>query len=390
MVTVYRYWEHAIEIEWHADCDLAKEFLAAYFAPYFDIQDDGAHKAELVAHVNVHLSASMANLPDGLTVKPVPIDSSKGFLHCTGRIVPSTDGALVLLEPFGVLIGVEYLTRTINIWGPSAASLRIPLLRIIEDVILNEVQRHGAVVLHASAVVAGGRAMLLVGNKKAGKTTGLCRLLSGFDVAKLANDNVCVSWRNGRLTARGWPAFFKVSVATAAAVRELNRDLPSLRRSVLENDDALWEVYEKVALYPSQGAQRFSTVIEPEAEIGCLIFPAYRAEAGPAVLPISIDEVAAELPTFLQGVRNSNHSEWLGLNRVSEADVVHQLGGLVAHMRDAHTPIYRICWAQSLEELFGRIAELRPFHKGIRACLAAESVDNDWPALPETDLPLGG
>ncbi len=382
MIVSYSYWGHAVNVTC-ARCPQTLRFLEAYLRPYFDVSETvSTHKGAL--NVNVHVGEMHVTMPDFTLARQITIDASKGFLRCTGRVMQSGATTWILMQPFGVHIQVNHKLSTIDVWAESDSALRVPLLRIIEDWVLNEVQRSGGVVLHASAVTAGGRAFLLVGNKGAGKTTGLCRLLVHYDAAKMANDNVCISMLDGVPMARGWPAFFKVSAGTIASTLPLANDFPPAVHFLLDDDAALWNVYDKVALYPLQGADRFGAGVDPQARLAVIYFPSFRTDIAAGVTALELQGAAARLVPFLQGINNPNHCEWLGINPVDEAQVHVSLRKLAAALPKAEVAMYQVDWAPALEDLLARTAELRPFNHAIRRCAAPRMLDDGWPPLPES------
>jgi hypothetical protein len=381
MMVSYAYWGHVVRVTC-GDGPQTLRFLDAYLRPYFDIADAASPHAGAL-EVTVHIGESPPDAPDFTAAPSTMIDASKGFLHCTGQVVQAGATTWILMQPFGVRVQVHPERGAIDVWSDTDAALRVPMLRIIEDWVLNEVQRSGGVVLHASGVTAGGQAFLLVGNKGAGKTTGLCRLLGAYDAAKLANDNVCVAMMDGVLVARGWPAFFKVSAGTIAGTLPLADDFPPAVQPLLGDDAALWNVYEKVALYPAQGAERFGAWVDPQARLAVIYLPSFRTDVAPGVAAVDLQDAAALLLPFLQGIKNPNHRDWLGINPVDEADVQRSLGRLAAALAPAGVAMYRVDWAPAFEDLLVRTAELRPFNKAIRRCAAPHKADDGWPPLPD-------
>jgi len=382
MMVSYIYWGHAVNVTC-GDAPQTLRFLDAYLRPYFDVADaPSPHEGAL--EVAVYVGRSPPDAPDFTPAPSMVIDASKGFLRCTGQVVQSGTTTWILMQPFGVRVQVHPARGAIDVWADSDAALRVPMLRIIEDWVLNEVQRSGSVVLHASGVVADGRAFLLVGNKGAGKTTGLCRLLGAYDVDKLANDNVCIAMVDGVVVARGWPAFFKVSAGTIAGTPPLADDFPPAIQSLLADDAALWNVYEKVALYPVQGAQRFGARVEPQARLAVIYLPTFRTDVSPGVAAIELQDAAGRLSPFLLGTRNPNHCDWLGINPVDDAHVQRSLRTLAAALPASGVALYQVDWAPAFEDLLARTAELRPFNKAIRQCAASRKPDDGWPPLPDT------
>jgi hypothetical protein len=382
MDTVYAYLSHRVRIGWHADCHYTRAFLQAYLHPFFEVLDGAASPCDAL-QVDVFVGPAPPEAPPLDEAELFTIDTSKGFLHCTGRRATRDGLSWVRMEPSGALLRIDRPAGRITVWAASDPALAIPLLRVIEDWTLNEAQNHGAVVLHASAVASEGRAFLLVGNKKAGKTTGLCRLLEHFDADKIANDNVCLFRSDGRLCVRGWPAFFKVSVGTLACTLPLAGDFPQAARPFLDDDAALWEVYDKVALYPAQGAARFGATVQPDAQLAAIYFPTFRLDQPPSVDRIGAAEALVRLRECLQGLKNANHCEWLGLNPVDEAALLDTLQSLAAAMQPGEVGLYSVTWAPAFEDLLAGTAELRPHRKAIRRCRAAAKPPADeWPPLP--------
>jgi hypothetical protein len=260
--------------------------------------------------------------------------------------------------------------------------LRVPVLRVVEDLLTDRIQAGGGILIHASGVIADGRSVIAVGNKGAGKTSALCRWLHSFHVAKLANDNVCLELRDGLLLAHGWPAFFKVHVATVASVPELAGDFPAEHRDILDDHAALWDVYEKVALYPSQGAARFGADVDVQAPLAAIIMLRFGMDRAPGMERVDIDEVAGEMPVYLQGIQNPNHPPWLGIDPVRPETVRASLERVIDAVRVQDIPVYRLYWAPSLDDLLARVPELRATRKSLVACATAPRVADTYPPLP--------
>ncbi|MBL1097937.1 hypothetical protein [Streptomyces coffeae] len=140
------------------------------------------------------------------------------------------------------------------------------------------------VFLHAGMVAHGGSGALVLGAKRAGKTsTVLSALRSGHHF--VGNDDVSVH-ADGGWTGRGWPRRVSVRGDTFAAV-----GLPGDTDRVLHPS----EVRDAVGGRP----------LLAEARVGILVFPRFHTE--PEVVPLGPDEtldrlVANELPTPVKHV----------------------------------------------------------------------------------------
>jgi hypothetical protein len=361
-------------------------FLESYFDPYISVRKD-CSKHEPFAYVDIKIEAPPAEAPVNIAEGfEIDVDRSKAFLQCSGRYIDDGRIRWVLLIPSQAIVRVDKVTRKITVWGNSQNVLNVPVLRIIEDLFSSEIERSKGVFLHASGVIANGKAVVAIGNKGAGKTSILCRLLKNFNVMKLANDSIYLKAHKNNVLASGWPAFFKVEIATISSLCELAADFPEQHRDILHDNIALWEVYDKVALYPSQGARRFGKKISVEAPLGAIILPKFSMEISPGLRKISIDEVELELPKYLQGMFNSNHSDWLGLNIVDSQFVLKTLEDIIKLLKSLKVPIYQLNWCPSLDDFLGQVDELRGTQQSLLDCNSSLKKVDEYPPLPFIDL----
>jgi hypothetical protein len=353
-------------------------FLAAYFEPVIELAPVSNHAP--LATLNAEIGPRPKAASPTSNGVPIVVDGSRGFLKCDGLLVEESGIRWVELSPFDVLLRQQ--GSQIHLWAEDEASLRIPVLRVVEDLLLYEAQRRGAIILHASAVVVDGSAVLFVGNKGAGKTTAMIRSLEHFDAALLANDNVCMVPTNDGFLARAWPAFLKVEVGTAASTRALAATVPSLVRPWLADDSALWDIYEKVALYPSEVAARLGTRLHVEAPLGALVLPRFDPNQAPGLRLASADELA---DAYLQGVFNPNHPGWLGSQDGDQLPLREAMGAALTALRawitERDIPIYALNWAPALTDLLGRVPLLRAAHRYHR--LVGLESHGEGPPLPE-------
>jgi hypothetical protein len=367
---------------------LLEEFLKRYFVPYFRFEPASPAGSDggIFAALEVRIGPPPDGTPSFEGALAVDIDRSKGMLACTGGMVERDGTRWVLLRPFDVVARIRLRERQVTLWGRTEAALRIPSLRLIEDLTTEAVERAGGAFVHASAVVADGQAVLALGNKHSGKTSFLCRTLHGFAADKLANDNCCLTVSEGRVLATGWPCFLKIELGTVASLEELAGDFPAAHRHLLRNGAALWAHYEKIALFPGQGAERFGTAIVPQAPLGALVLPRFRRDAAPCLRPAELAEVAGDLSAYLQGSRNPNHPAWMGIEDAGAGRAEANLGR-VLRAAGPELPVYRLEWAPSLDDLLSDIPLLRPARKTLRQCLEAAGTADDWPPLPDPDRP---
>jgi hypothetical protein len=360
-------------------------FLTTYFTPYFQVESVDNHKlAAGVPTVSVrveHPPGSVVTLCDRGPL--IEVDNSHGFLRMTGSVhVDSTSKRRhVLLRPFGVLL-IETGPNQYELIGSDQERLKIPLLRMIEDISVSLIEAAGGVFVHACGVVCADRAILAIGHKRAGKTTILCRALSEFRVSKLANDNCVLCLSEKTLSAQGWPGFFKVDIATVVHHRQLAAYFPSDMTGALESAAALWDSRVKVPLFPREAVELFHTDIRPAAPVGAILFPSFSEEHAPALLRISTQKAADQVGEFLQGSENANHPNWLGRNAQSRAELAARLSG---YIREAGTSLgcYEISWCKSIDDLLTDVPDLRQHREALQMARAGGHV-----RPPHYQLPL--
>jgi hypothetical protein len=135
--------------------------------------------------------------------------------------------------------------------------------------------------LHAASLEAGGRAVLLVGPKGAGKTTLSLHFLRSGGWRMMANDRAFVGREAAAIVGRGMPTAVKVRPPTLAEFPELRRGLPAVDRPYLHAlgelvsarpGDAAPEAVE-LALSPAQVARQLGVERHGAAPLGAIVFP---------------------------------------------------------------------------------------------------------------------
>jgi hypothetical protein len=191
--------------------------------------------------------------------------------------------------------------------GPPAA--RVALMRVVRELAMVAALGAGAVLLHAGALVRGGAAVLLVGPKRAGKTTLLLRALAARGTAFMANDRVAV--RPAGLVARGMPSIVSIRPEVLAA---LDRVGPHLRARGYHHAVTMaearppteWRPGKGADLSPAQLCDVLGVAAAPAAPVRAVVFPAacpglgrvcLEPLPGPAALPRLLDNLFGGRPT---------------------------------------------------------------------------------------------
>jgi hypothetical protein len=196
------------------------------------------------------------------------------LVSCPGWIEP--DGTIVAADKeFGCYYQVQR-DRAEVISRPQDRQARIGLMRVVRELAMLHTLSQGKTLdLHAAAFVFRGRAILLAGDKNAGKTTLLAHALTSPHTALMANDRVIV---DAQLEARGVPTVVSVRAETEQAFPALGHRLP--RRAVLlykgelaPADFARASIEAPLVLSLAQLARQLNSRLEPAAPVGAILFP---------------------------------------------------------------------------------------------------------------------
>ncbi len=195
-----------------------------------------------------HTGSSATSLE---TVETFTLDGS----FCCLPAGPDTQGALELSD---AELGVTYRIDARNITVFSArrpSQARLALLRIVREIGTAHALVDGAAPVHAAALDLQGKGVLLVGDKRSGKTSLLLHLLRADGASLVANDRSLLDDIEGAWRVRG--------VATIAKLRpgvlELRPDLAArFRHAPLRYKWTLAECQDRSA------AEILGTARQPE------------------------------------------------------------------------------------------------------------------------------
>lgn len=164
--------------------------------------------------------------------------------------------------------------------GPGA---RVALMRVCRELAMVEAREAGALLVHCSGVVRDGRAVVISGPKRAGKTSLLLHALQAENAAFLANDRAAISLdERGDWTARGIPT---VVALRSATIRLFPALAERLRTSSYSHPQTIEEVRRAperqpwgaadngADLSPRQLCDLLGRPATPEATLSVLLFP---------------------------------------------------------------------------------------------------------------------
>ena len=108
-----------------------------------------------------------------------------------------------------------------------------------EHIITKKCISQGAVMLHAAAVERDGKVVLLIGNKRSGKTTTFFELCKNGGYRPLSVDKVLIDVQTKELRVYGVPTRLRVLAGTLSKYPELYSFIPDKYKNA--SDEVLWQ-----------------------------------------------------------------------------------------------------------------------------------------------------
>jgi hypothetical protein len=274
-------------------------WLREFLTPWFTLETarETGPRVRMVA--SAQRFAELAARQLQTATRPVPCFSlDSALVSYPGWSEP--DGTTVVADgEYGCYYRVQGAEVEI-VARPDDRVARIGLLRVVRELAtLDALAAPGMLDLHAAAFVTRGRAVLLVGGKRAGKTTLLAHVLASGQAALLANDRLMVEC--GSLRATGVPTIVPVREDTERRFPALGRGLP--RRAVLLHAGELalpeavaWAAGARLVISPTQFARQLGAATAASAPVGVIVFPEISSDESMwSLQPVARDEGSTRL-----------------------------------------------------------------------------------------------
>ena len=332
--------------------------------PFIAVRDN-APQAEPLLALALRAEPAAATWREVADGERVVVDTST-YVHLAsqGLRFPVEGGYVLRIDLTATYVFFDGSARRAVLYQPELDLLARDAARLIKSILIVLIEAHGGIQLHASGVTLDdGRAVLLLGDTRQGKTTLLLELLSGFRVQQLSCDAVVLLPDGERsVTVHGWPSPFSVSHGTLSDHPELAAFFPEDRRGV--RYDTLWREGRKSILTSAQVVTTFGRRIEPIAKrIAHVVVVRFRPEEPTGLRPLtSPAEFAGALRSLSLGTRDPIYYNWHGYVVADEAAIERNINLLTTRLL-ATVPVTVMTWAPSAASLFKRIPELGRAHE---------------------------
>lgn len=200
------------------------------------------------------------------------LDTRLEELPCT----MNADGAVTAYDSFFEVAFQRNTTISIadaESSGPGRRA-RGALMRAIREAAMDHVWCHGASILHGASFVVGDQAVLVMGDKEAGKTSLLCAALLGVPGASFLSNDRVVLYKSGQsIQARALPSIVSIRAGSAQVVPSLFAALSDTRENYLGAAVVETERPDRWILSPKQLSSLLGCSMKGEAEVTCCLFP---------------------------------------------------------------------------------------------------------------------
>ena len=203
---------------------------------------------------------------------------------------------------------ITLLTRV----GSVAA--RVPLVRTLRELAWQR-SCQKMMALHSSALVFAGQTFLILGPKKAGKTTLLSYLLNSTEANFLSNDWVMIERSHpGEVIARGVPTVIRVREGTQELISQLKLGLDTSSRFITHSNDEKSTLIlpspppgpaGEVFLSPAEFSRTLKSRPVASAPLGGLLFPVKRDDGSFRTRVLSHVEAMPRIRECLYGLPGS-------------------------------------------------------------------------------------
>ncbi|RLU99472.1 hypothetical protein CTZ27_14885 [Streptomyces griseocarneus] len=272
------------------------DWALRYFGPWWNATSAAPDAdAAVVADVNAgrvtEIARRVAERPHEETV----------YANSRMLVGRGDDGTVAAFQPDGKTAYRAEPGGPPHIYGCEDVPVALAAARLVREVVRGRLLADGWSILHASAVVCDGQAVLVLGDKGAGKTT-TALLLARAGWQLLANDRVFIRREGDRLRVLPWPSAAAIGLGLLDAldwyetVRERLRSgerlHPTQHRKVTEalhsgSRTPLWEESGKELkpqFFPDQLHTWLGLALATEGHAIRVLFPRITPGAEPALL----------------------------------------------------------------------------------------------------------
>ncbi|MBI3767950.1 MAG: hypothetical protein HY271_05560 [Deltaproteobacteria bacterium] len=322
-----------LQIDVHSNEAAPLQWLVEFLSPHLAAESASVRRRDVSLILDPSHYARLLAKPASGHQERIDCFTADGEFEQLALWHEDADGRL--LHDAGAQAFVRIAARQggIEIVAPTDhARVRISLMRVIRELAMLQSLHRGDLFIHAAAGVLRGRAVVIAGQKRAGKTTMLLDLLRRGEVQYLSNDRIMVDTSADPPVVRGMPTIVKVRAESLRFVPSLTEPAPGdpqrhyLTMQECASGSPLLEppTRQPTSMSPVQFCRWLGVEPRAAAPIGTIVFPT----VDPAVTRFDVRVLRA--PQAAERIRASLFSA--GSNgRVSQAFGADWDGAFPAH-----------------------------------------------------------
>ncbi|WP_141755225.1 hypothetical protein [Burkholderia plantarii] len=149
--------------------------------------------------------------------------------------------------------------------------------RIVRALILRYYHAHGFPFLHASAVTFENKAVLILGSKKAGKTTSALCLSTYGPFSPLANDKLFLSEYQNKIIVRALPMTFGIRAGTLNTFPKIRRLAQEANQLDGESNEGLGDKVARLSI--NSISNTLKKKVTPNPQLALVLYPQFIPDA---------------------------------------------------------------------------------------------------------------
>jgi len=216
-----------VQIAVHSNEAAPLRWLAEFLAPHLVAETAGSPRREVSLIIDPQRYVRLLAKPGGRCERQIDCFTVDGEFERLALWRDDPDGRLLHDARAQSFVWISTGHGTIDIITRiDHARMRVSLMRVVRELAMLQALHRGDLFIHGAAAACRGRAVIIAGQKRSGKTTMLLGLLRRAHVQYLSNDRLMVDPAADPPLVRGVPTIVKVRA-------ESLRLLPSLTEPAL-------------------------------------------------------------------------------------------------------------------------------------------------------------
>jgi hypothetical protein len=216
-----------LRIDVHSNEAAPLRWLVEFLSPHLAAESASVRRRDVSLILDPSRYARLLANPGSRRAEGVDCFTADGAFEQLALWHEDADGRLLHDARAHAFVRIAARRGGIEIVAPTDhARVRISLMRVIRELAMLQSLHRGDLFIHAAAGVFRDRAVVIAGQKRAGKTTMLLDLLRRGQMQYLSNDRIMVDLSPNPPVVRGIPTIVKIRADSLRFVPSLTEPAP--------------------------------------------------------------------------------------------------------------------------------------------------------------------